>query len=631
MKITKKIPDSFKTKTNKINTRDLVIPPSEKTNIHNHHDREYWSVKSGEGVLYSNNKKVKLTSGDYIEFSPFEAHTVENLGNEDFCFTSYWYVDWESLLAVFDQEQQFDSKLMIETAFPTPNGPLHLGHLSGAYLISDIQKRCCELIGIEYFSYCGTYGHTNHIDKTAICQKVSYDNLVSRSEEAIFTALERFQVNYNSFLPHFPSSEEFQYSKNMFLNLLNASPFLIEREVDHPYSEASKEYVCESYVAGGCPQCGEITIGIECENCGLYQDECNLIAPFHSVTKENLVLKPVNRLYIKLEKEISDKLLIQMYCNNNAMSRVCYDNYNKYLDKGNLKYIPVSSLRKKGVPVYGEQVLSVVMERALRSYHGISQYPRANRHLFFCGYDNMCGSGMLLPYILKILGIPNSQLPVGVINNFCLLENKKFSTGENHAIWANEFLSSHPSDLVRLYLSYIQSPTINSNFCLKELYNLSNQFVTLLITIFEEWNRLNTYYTGIVEAGPWLKQDIIFYKELNSSMSFCIDNLLSYASKATVNRVIYLLKSIKDYIFESDSYRYNQNYLRTRLALISYAYQCLAFCLYPLTPIISTCILDCLNTDIANYQSQKNEIPVIEGLDFSKLIEELSKIKEDVL
>lgn len=631
MKITNTFPESIHVHDGEVNTRDIVVPPSEKTNIHNHHDSEFWSITAGEGVLSSGSRQVALRPGDHLELAPFEAHTVANKGTGDLRFTTRWYVDWKAVLAESDRCPISGGRLMIETAFPTPNGPLHLGHLSGAYLMSDILQRCCELTGTESFSYCGTYGHTNHIDRTAVARDTTSADLVAWSEPVIVQDLALFQARYDDFLPHAPASAAFEATKSKFIDALISSPHLIEREVAHPYSESSGSFISESYVSGQCPHCVGITIGMECESCGLYQDECHLIAPFHSVTKESMAHRRVKRLYLRLDRDILDQLAVQMYSDKTAASRICYDSLQKYLKNGALRDIPVSSLRGHGVPVHGEQVLSVVMERALRSYHGLSQCTSATRHLFFCGLDNMCGSGILMPYVLKILGIPDAQLPVAVINNFCLLDGRKFSTGANHAIWANEFLRTYPSDLVRLYLSKIHHPTSASNFRSEAFFDFSSQFMDALSAVFEGGRELAAHYAGErIEAGPWLKQDLIFYRELNDAMRYCLDSYACHSLGSAVRRIEHMLDSIADYIAESRHYRDERNFLRTRLALILYACQSLAYCLYPVMPTLSAAIMDCLGVDRARCHEGRHAIRIAERFDVGAIVDDLKQMKNMV-
>lgn len=633
MKITRTFPASFDLQSGQMNARDITVAPSKSTRIHNHHDSECWTILSGEGVLTSGSRQLTIRAGDHVEFQPFEAHTVENRGSEDLRFTSFWYVDQEALADRDTAAVPGGGHLLIETAFPTPNGPLHLGHLSGAYLLADVLKRCCELTGVDNFAYCGTYGHTNHIDKTATARGTTYTGLVESCEAVIGKDLQLFQVEYDAFLPHVPDSPDFAAVKERFLNLLLGSGYLFERVVEHPYSEASGQFICESYVAGQCPHCRASTIGMECENCGLYQDECKLIEPFHSVTREKLVRRAVTRLYLRLDQAIVGELAAQMYSHNTVASRICHDRLQQYLKDGALGDIPVSSLRGRGVPVKGEQVLTVVMERALRSFFGLSRYPSATGHLFFCGVDNLCGSGILLPYVLKVLGVANPQLPVAVINQFSLLDGRKFSTGANHAIWANEFLQTYPADLVRLYLCQIHSPTSESNFRREAFNEFTGRFIQLLADVFANGRELIGHFAdGRIEAGPWLRQDIAFFRESGAAMDDCLEHYASHSPHAAVRRVAYLIEVISDYITQSHAWRDDRNTLRTKVALMLHAWQSLAYCLYPAMPALATQIFEGLGAERDRWHADRQVVRIFEfaALDIDAIVHALSTLKQKV-
>ncbi|NTZ87348.1 cupin domain-containing protein [Burkholderia metallica] len=631
MKITDTIPEIIDQRAAEIHIREMVVAPEGKTRIHNHHDRECWSMTSGEGFLSSGDRHIPIHAGEHVEFAPFETHTITNRGSEELRFTARWFADWDAVLS--QPESSFDpgDRLMIGAAFPSPNGPLHLGHLSGPFLMADILRRCCVLTGVDSFSYCGTFGNTNHIDRTAIARGTTYENLVTRSEDAIRQDLALFQAQYDDFLPHVPSSATFEDAKTGFIEALLASPLLVEREVLHPYSESEHAFVSESFVSGECPHCRSVTIGLECESCGLYQDECRLIAPFHTVTKEPLAHRVVKKLYLRLDHDILNQIASQIYSRNVAASRICYDSLKDYLENGMLGDLPVSALRNRGYPVHGDQVLSVVMERALRSYHGLSHYASPTRHLWFCGFDNLCASGILVPYVLKVLGTPDEQLPVAVVNQFSLLENRKFSTSANHAIWASEFLRAYPSDLARLYLTSIHRSTAESDFRTDAFFDYANRFVDLLNGIFANGQALASHYAGKrIEAGPWLAQETLLYRELNSTMGCCLESYAGHAPSVALRRVSSLLEAVADYIEESNYYRDDLNYLRTRLALVLYAYQSLAYCLYPVMPGLSACIMDTLDVDRSSYHEERHVVRIVERFDVTAVLSHLNQMKKEI-
>lgn len=628
MKLLSIMPDLGDPRFGEIHCRDVVVSPSAATRLHNHHDREVWSIISGSGCLTSGTRQITVHAGDHVEFTPFESHSIENSGVEDLRFTARWFVDWDALTAAQDETSMASDQVMIEAAFPTPNGPLHLGHLSGAYLLADIHARCASLLGARTFTYSGTYGHTNHILRTAGKKGTTYDALVATSEATIREDLALFQAQYDAFLPHQPATTDMETSIARFVAALLAAPGLVEREVLYPYSEREGTFISESYVSGQCPHCGNHTIGIECESCGLYQDECTLIAPVHTVTGESLVGKPVTRLYLRLDATILNRLATLLYAENTASSRLCYAALKAYREVGVLPEIPVSSLRDRGVPIQSDQTLTVVMERALRSYHGLSLFPSATRHLFFCGFDNMCGSGILMPYVLAAIGVPDTQLPIAVINRYCHLDGRKFSTGTGHAIWANAFLRSKSPDLVRFYLAKIHRATADSDFQIAAFEETTTRLTTALTKIFLGGRDLaRPFAADPIEAGAWLNQDIIFYRDLVDAMRHCAECYRSHVPAAATERLEGLVTSIDHYITESRAYQGDADYLRTRVALIHFAYKALAYCLDPIMPGLSTRILEALGEDRAMLHDRCRVVGISTGLEVDGILATLDALR----
>jgi methionyl-tRNA synthetase len=181
--------------------------------------------------------------------------------------------------------------LLIGAAFPTPNGPLHLGHLLGPYFSADIMHKTSLLYGQQSKFYCGTFGHQNHMDRTAKSKNIFYEDLAKSSENFIIESFRLFGLEIHSFLEHYPSGAPYEKARDMLIHALWDSPYLIKETVDLPYDEEEQSFVTESYVSGKCPYCDYITIGIECENCGLFQDESILIEPFHTESKKMLSKK----------------------------------------------------------------------------------------------------------------------------------------------------------------------------------------------------------------------------------------------------------------------------------------------------------------------------------------------------
>ena len=614
------------------NSKKITVPPLGEIKIQNHHDNEVWLIHSGSGILYSDTKRLEINQDDYIEFLPFDYHFLKNLGDTDLVFTTFWYVDWNAVNSVIGNKfiNIPHKNILIGTAFPTPNGPLHLGHLSGPYLLADIMKKYYYVHDIASYTYSGTFGHLNHIDRTAKKQTLNYDSLVDKSELAITNDLKLFKSEYDSFLYHnsYEKNNEFIKCTNEFIEKLLSSDLLLKKQVSYPFSELNNEFVSESYISGKCPNCNNITIGVECEKCGLFQDEINLIEPYHSDTKENLEGRNTNRLYLRIDDNLIDEIIVDLYQNNLISHKIAFHLLKQYKGKNLLNLIPVSNFRERGIVVFENQKLSMPFERAIRAYYNIIKFKNIDYHLFFCGMDNFCASGILISYILRVIGIPHYKTPTIIINQLSNLEGEKFSTSRNHAIWASDFLHKNSPELVKLYLAKIFNKCIQSNFSVKEFNKYSLNFVNLLKNIVLYSNDLlKLINLASFEAGQWTHEDMLFYKEINNSLisgmnwfSICSPNLAVCEIENISNALYLYCKDSKELINLVDT-----DYIRTRVSLQLYGLKILAFAIYPILTELSQLTLNALNISIKDYYKESIIVNKFGNINFEDTISYLNQ------
>jgi len=619
--------------TGKCNQRAIIVPPKGKIKIQSHHDTEIWVVQSGKGILFSAGQHAEIQANQMAIFSPFDYHYLENPYASEIIITAFWFVDWnhvhQKIASLLSNRSQ--NNILIGSAFPTPNGPLHIGHLAGTYLLSLITKKCYELQDTVTFSYCGTFGNLNHLNRTASAKSILLSELISSSEQQIQNDLKIFGAEFDDFLPHAPTNNElFSTTIKMFVDEVLKLKSIEIKEVNYPYSTNSSEFVSESYVSGNCPNCDCITIGIECEHCGLYQDEVNLLNPFHSDTKELLIKRPVKRLYLNLTEEALNQIMVGFFIENSMRSMICYELFKQYLGKNLLKSIPISNFRDKGIVVFENQRLSMPFERALRSYYNLMKFSDIDRHIFFCGIDNLCASGIIMPAILKMMGIENHKLPIVIVNQFFNLDGKKLSTSKNHTIDAKFFLEKYPEDLIRLHFSHINNSSNHSNFSMHDFLNFSCSFVDRLLNIFNIFIQLaSDSKLDIIEAGPWIVEDIIFYKKNNDYLSNCINLFLSRATQLAVNEIESSITTITFYCSQSlDIARLGDiNRVRTRLALLIHSFKCLTFMLYPVMTHLAKTLMHALNISITDYIHDNVTVTINRQIHFSQILKILNDYK----
>jgi methionyl-tRNA synthetase len=182
--------------------------------------------------------------------------------------------------------------LLVTSALPYANGPLHFGHIAGAYLPADIFVRYHRLAGSDVVYVCGTDEHGVAITLNAEKEGRSYQEYVDHWHGEIKALFDRFQIEFDIFSrtshrePHYPLSQEF------FLRLLRAG-LLVRRDVQQLWSEKTGRFLADRYVRGRCYVCGhEPARGDECPKCGSWLEATKLIAPVSALDPSDaLVLK----------------------------------------------------------------------------------------------------------------------------------------------------------------------------------------------------------------------------------------------------------------------------------------------------------------------------------------------------
>ncbi|MCK5087519.1 MAG: class I tRNA ligase family protein, partial [Melioribacteraceae bacterium] len=94
-------------------------------------------------------------------------------------------------------ENLTQEKILVTSALPYANGPIHLGHLSGAYLPADIFVRYQRLKGADIIYVCGSDEHGVPITITADKEKVSPKEIIDRYHESNKKAFENFGMSFD--------------------------------------------------------------------------------------------------------------------------------------------------------------------------------------------------------------------------------------------------------------------------------------------------------------------------------------------------------------------------------------------------------------------------------------------------
>ncbi len=368
---------------------------------------------------------------------------------------------------------------IVTAAPPTPNGDLHLGHLSGPYSGADIFTRAARLRGRSALYVTGSDIHQSYVPTKARRLGLRPEAMAQSFAEHIEAVFATIGFATDSYVLPQHSPLHTQVVRD-FVSTLYQRGALEERTDTGLYCVACERYLFEAYVGGGCPRCGADSDGNSCENCAWPNVVTDLVKPRCHGCGGRPVPRDFDRLFFPLS-DYADRL--RAYHRDVILSpqleALCLD----LLDRG-LPDIPVSHPTDWGIPVpvpgFEQQRIYVWVEMVpgyfaalaagLAALQGSPGDWRAawgdpgSRVVQFFGFDNGYFHAVLFPALMMAYD-RELPLPAALLTNeFYLLDDAKFSTSRGHAIWAGELLEHAAPDAVRFVLAYDRPETRRTNF-----------------------------------------------------------------------------------------------------------------------------------------------------------------------
>ena len=189
----------------------------------------------------------------------------------------------------------------ITAALPYANGPLHLGHIAGAYLPADIYVRYLKSQRHDVAFICGSDEHGAAITLRAKKEGKTPQQIVDENHQIIKKAFTDFGIDFSIY--HRTSSPIHHETAAGFFKDLNDKNAFTQETSEQFYDEKEQQFLADGYIIGTCPKCNyDNAYGDQCEKCGSTLSPTDLINPKSAISGNTPILKETSHWYLPMNK-----------------------------------------------------------------------------------------------------------------------------------------------------------------------------------------------------------------------------------------------------------------------------------------------------------------------------------------
>lgn len=460
-------------------------------------------------------------------------------------------------------------RYLITSALPYANGPVHIGHLAGVYIPSDIYVRYLRLRGRDVIWVCGSDEHGVPITIKARREGVTPQDIVDKYNKIIKDSFDGLGISFDIY-SRTSSKMHAKTASDFFLELYNKGEFTEETTMQY-YDEDAGIFLADRYITGTCPKCGsEGAYGDQCEKCGSTLNATELINPKSTVSGSQPVMKETKHWYLPLDKHepFLRKWILEYH---KEWKTNVYGQCKSWLD-GGLQPRAVSRDLDWGIPVPIKgaegKVLYVWFDAPIGYISATKELTpdwekywksEDTKMVHFIGKDNIVFHCIVFPAMLKAHG--GYILPENVpANEFLNLENDKISTSRNWAVWLNEYLVEMPGkqDVLRYVLTANAPETKDNDFTWREYQARNNNELVAVLGNFVNRALVLTgkYFDGKVPAvGELTIYDNATLDELPALRRSLEDNIEHYRFREALKDAMGIARLGNKYLADTEPWK----------------------------------------------------------------------------
>ncbi|MBJ7448963.1 MAG: methionine--tRNA ligase [Parachlamydiales bacterium] len=509
-------------------------------------------------------------------------------------------------------------KILITSALPYANGPLHFGHIAGAYLPADCYARFQRLQGHPVLFICGSDEHGVAITMTAEMQGSTPKEHVDKYHKVISDFFNKLDISFDHYSrTTWPGHVE---PVQKYFKDLVANNYIEKKETLQLYSEKENKFLADRYVVGTCPKCGyDQARGDECQKCGASYEATDLISPKSKQTGSALTSKPTTHWFLMLDKfkEPLEKWISQKNWKPNVTQFA-----KQYIKELHPRAITRDS--KWGVPVplpdADGKVLYVWFDAPIGYVSATMDWAQKKgdkeawrkwwsddeTHLVqFMGKDNIPFHAVIFPAMTMGQNEKLKLVDELAANEFYNLEGRRFSKSDGWTIDLEGFFKKYSTDQIRYTIAANAPETSDSEFtwkdfqsrCNAELLGKYGNFVNRTLVFTRRY-----FPDALPQLGQLNADDEAFVKQMHEIVDQAKEAFSQFKVRMGA-KLIMDLASLGNVYFDNkkpwalakDPAMVNE--LQTVLALCLECIKCLALISYPVIPDTSQKVWNLLGFD----------------------------------
>ena len=532
-------------------------------------------------------------------------------------------------------------ELIVTSALPYANGPLHFGHLL-EHIQTDIWVRAQRILGNHCIYLCASDAHGTPIMMKAEEENVPPEKLVDKYMREHKKTLEAFQVSHDCYYQ--THSEENKKYSELIYNAALKNGFISKKNIKQLFDEEKKLFLADRYVQGNCPKCNAPNqYGDNCDACGAKYEATELLNPISIFSKKSPVVKESEHFFFtltKLEKEVK-KLIDESSLQDSVINKLQEWFKDGLMDWDISRDAPYFGFK---IPGYEDKFFYVWLDApigyigTLEKFLNDSENKQSAKDLWskdsnyeiyhFIGKDILNFHALFWPALLHAAEF---KKPTNVfVHGFLTLNGNKMSKSKGNFLLADQYAAELKSDFLRYYLaSKLTNKIDDIDFNLEDFQKKVNtDLVGKFINIASRVQKF--LKSNGNRIGSELDEKIVDSFRNETSAIFSDYVTLDYSN--AIKKIMKLADSANQYIDHNQPWvlareKVNEKEVIKISSTGMNLFRILNICLEPIIPETTSKIKLYLNLEQDNLENLESSIKNHEIQNFKPLIERIEDEK----